>query len=35
MRSQDKPDRRSSERIKYKGICNDTKERRSTKPIAG
>ena len=34
IRSQDKHNRRSSERTKCKGICNDA-ERRSTKPIAG
>ena len=33
--SQDKPNGRSSERIKHKGICNDTERRGSTKPIVG
>ena len=35
MKLQDKSDGKSSERIKHKDICNDTKGRRSTKLIAG
>ena len=35
MGSQDKPNRRSSKRIKCKGIYNNAKRRGSTKPIVG
>ena len=35
MRSQDKPDRRNTQRIKCKGLCNDTERRRSSQPVAG
>ena len=35
MGSQDKSDKRSSKRVKYKGICDDAERRRSIKSIVG
>ena len=35
MGSQDKPDRRSTQEIKHKDLCNDIERRRSSQPVAG
>jgi len=34
MGSWDKPDRRSTQEIKYKGLCNDIERKRSSQPVA-
>ena len=35
IRSQDKPDRKGSKKVKHKSICNDIERKRNTKPMAG